>query len=150
MIADCGGEDKDFVFVMPPMVDMEVLGRRSPDVKALWGLGEEMRVLAFDRNAEDPFAGGAPEVRAAREVLGTAMVPVLLTGKDAPYLKQSLASYVGPPTQREPSWVEIVDRSSLNLADYVEPVMPSLAVSARIPGDVRLRLRVDQVSGWSH
>ena len=147
VVADCGGADKEFVFIMPPLVDHEVLRRRSPDVKALWDLGEGMRALAFDRSSNDPFADAPPEGQAAREALGTAMVPVMLAGKYADYLKPNLAIYAGPPTVRDASWVEIVDRSSLNLAEYVEPVMPDIAKSARVFGDVRLRLRADAVSG---
>ncbi|MDO8680667.1 MAG: hypothetical protein Q7R30_19290 [Acidobacteriota bacterium] len=83
VVADCGGADKEFVFIMPPLVDHEVLGRRAPDVKALWDLGGRMRALAFDRSSDDPFADATPEVQAAREALGTAMVPVLLAGRYA-------------------------------------------------------------------
>jgi hypothetical protein len=43
--------------------------------------------------------------------------------------------------------VEIVDRASLNLAEYVEPMMSPIAKSARVFGDVQLRLRADSVSG---
>jgi hypothetical protein len=37
------------------------------------------------------------------------------------YLKEQLTGYDGPPAQREPSWVEVLERASLSLATYVEP-----------------------------
>lgn len=147
VIADCGAAEREFVFAMPPMVDRHALSRRAPDVAALWALGARMRRLASDRKADDPFMDAMSDSRAAREALGTSIVPELLAGKYAPYLTPRLTGYAGPPTQLEPSWVEVVERSSLNLATYVEPVMPQMAISARVFGDVRLRIIAEPATG---
>jgi hypothetical protein len=147
VVADCDGVKRAFVFKMPPLIDRTVLRRRAPDVSALWDIGRRMRSLAGDRGASNPFEDSTPEGRSARETLGTSMVPDLLMGVYAGYLKQRLTAYIGPPIQREPSWVEVVERTSLSLATYVEPVMPPIAISARVFGDVRLRITADPVTG---
>jgi len=147
VIADCGAAEREFVFAMPPLVDREVLRRRSPDVAALWDLGARLRAVAMGSEADDPFAGATPEIRAAREALGTSIVPELLVGKYAIYLKRRLAGYTGPPAEWEPQWVEVVERPSLNLAMYVQPVMPAIAISARVFGDVRLKITAEPASG---
>ena len=129
------------------MVNVDTLRRRSPDVMALWELITRMQKITLQKEADDPFAGATPQERAAREALGTALVPFLRAGKYAEYLEPHLSKYTGPPTEREPSWSEIVDRASLNLVEYVEPVMQPIAISARMFGDVRVRLRADAASG---
>jgi TonB family protein len=43
--------------------------------------------------------------------------------------------------------VELVDEASWQFADYRPPIYPPIAFSARIHGDVRLRLEVDRVTG---
>ena len=147
VVADCDGADREFAFVMPPLIDRDVLRRRAPDVEALWDLGRRLRAVALGKNADDPFSGATEQDVAAREALGTTLVPFLRTGKYGAYLEKSLSTYVGPPPERTPSWVEIIDRATLHLVDFVEPVMHQIAISARVFGDVRVRLRVDPVSG---
>ena len=147
VVADCGGVDKEFVFTLPPMVDRKKLARRSPDVSALWNLGERLRAVAFDSRSTTPFETGTSESRREREARGTTIVPDLLAGRYAEYLKPTLTGYTGPPAQREASWVEVIDRASLKLDEYVEPVMPAIAKSARVFGDVRIKLRADAATG---
>jgi hypothetical protein len=147
VVADCGGRERVFVFKMPPLIDRAVLRRRAADVSALWDIGVRTRALASHSGASDPFEDSTPAVRAAREALGTSIVPDLLAGTYGDYLKQPLTGYTGPPIQREPSWVEVLERASLRLATYVEPVMPAIAISARVFGDVRLRITADPATG---
>lgn len=147
VVADCDGADRDFVFAMPPLIDRDVLRRRAPDVEALWDLGRRLRSVALGKDDDDPFSGATAQEVATRESLGTTLVPFLRTGKYGEYLEKSLSSYTGPPAERNPSWVEIVDRASLKIVDYVEPVMNPIALSARVFGDVRISLRVDSASG---
>jgi TonB family protein len=147
VVADCDGRDKEFVFGFRPKVDFDKLRRQSPDVSAIADLTERMRKITLQKDSDDPFEGATPQERAAREALGTTLVPFLRAGRYAEYLERSLSKYTAPPTEREPSWSEIVDRESLNLAEYVEPTMPPIAISARVFGDVRVRIRADTTSG---
>jgi len=147
VVADCDGRDKEFVFGFGPKVDYDKLRRQSPDVSAIADLTERMRKITLQKEGIDPFEGATSQERAARQALGTALVPFMRAGKYAEYLERNLSKYTGPPTEREPSWSEIVDRASLNLVEYVEPVMQPIAISARMFGDVRVRLRADAASG---
>jgi hypothetical protein len=154
VVAECGNSDKEFVFVMPPRIDHDQLRRNAPEVQDLWDLGHRMRAIALDRSPlpdlpfDNTFNSFVPEVRAARQALGTAMVPVLLSGKYKDYLVGAgLASYRRAPAVRDALWVEVVDLARLNLDEYVEPMMPPIARSGRIAGDVNLRLRVNATSG---
>lgn len=155
VVAECGKREKVFLFQMPPLVDYDELQREAPDVSALWALGRRMRALAFthrevdpDDPFDNPFGSYLPEVRTTQEALGTTLLPVLLNGAYEEYLRdQGFGSYRRAPTRREPAWVEVVDRASLNLVEYVEPIMPPIAISARLSGYVDLRLSVNAESG---
>lgn len=147
LIAQCGGKDRGFTRIQPPLVDDEALHRRAPDVAALWHLLPRLQQVALDSREPDPFAGASPAVQAQREALGTSLVPTLLGGRYGPYLTRVLADYTGPPAEREAVVPEVLERDSLPLAHYVRPVMPQIALSARVFGTVRLRLLVDRASG---
>jgi TonB family protein len=134
VVAECGGETREFVLEMPPVVDQDRLRRGSPDVGALFDLARRLRSVILASEAYD-------------EALGTALVPYLLSGKYSALLTPKLSSYTGPPAVREPRWSEIVERASLDLVEYVQPVMPPIAISARVAGDVRVRLTVDAGTG---
>ena len=147
LIAQCGGEDRGFTRISPPLVDDKVLHRRSPDVAALWDLLPRLQHVALDSREFDAFAGASPAVQAQREALGTSLVPTLLQGRYGPYLRRALADYTGPPAERDAVVPEVLERGTLPLAHYVRPVMPQIALSARVFGTVRLRLFVDRASG---
>ena len=147
LIAQCGGEERGFTRIAPPLVDDTVLHQRTPDVAALWDLLPRLQHLALDSREVDAFAGASPAVQAQREALGTALVPTLLQGRYGPYLRRVLADYTGPPAERDAVVPEVLERGTLPLAHYVRPVMPQIALSARVFGTVRLRLLVDRASG---
>jgi TonB family protein len=158
VVATCRGRVRRFVFdyFSKPGIDETTLKRLDPDVHALITLGE--RVVAR-------VDGSAPGV-AAQEALGTAAAADLLAGKyDDVYQgmcwdgkgkragclpafwTQVLGEYTGPPEQRGPLPVELVDRASWQFVHYVPPVFPSIALSARIHRDVRLLLEVQRSTG---
>lgn len=103
----------------------------------------------------------------ARETLGTALVPDLVSGKyefayrdacwnaernrtvrcEPNYFAWRLEGYTGPPAQRGPLPLRVVDHEKWQFVHYVPPVFPPIALSARVFGDVHLRLEVDSVSG---
>jgi TonB family protein len=146
VIAACGSRNKEFVRQMPPVVDDQLLLRQSPDVAALWDLLPRLRGLALGDSSYDPFASATADMQVQREALGTSLVPTLLAGPYGPYLSRLLTGYTGPPAQLE-AVGEVLDREGLRLVEYKPPRTPQIALSARIFGDVRLRLRVDDASG---
>ena len=103
----------------------------------------------------------------SREMLGTALVPDLVSGKyefayrdacwdadrnravrcEPNYFAWQLEGYTGPPTQRGPLPLRLVGHEKWEFVHYVPPVFPPIALSARLFGDVHLRLEVDPPSG---
>ncbi|HMB81013.1 MAG TPA: energy transducer TonB [Vicinamibacterales bacterium] len=153
VVAACQDGERVFVFQQPPMVNEKTLRRQAPDVAALWTLGRKARALATTRPDRDPLFGATDEERVAHEALGTSLVPELVSGKYdtlfriLSYVGRDLKAYTGSPAQREPLPVELVERDSLHLSTYVAPVMPPIALSARVFGDVRLRITVNPGTG---
>lgn len=166
VVATCGAKEKFFAFIQPPNVSETTLRRLAPDVADTWNLGDRLRGLVTT------LSGGSLDeateaVRAEQEALGMALLPELVSGKynaalpdrcwDATvgkatpcvpnYLAWQLRGYTGPPAHRGPLPLELVGRESLGLITYVPPVMPKIAISARVFGDVRLRLAVDRETG---
>jgi TonB family protein len=158
VVATCGGREQRFVFdyFSKPGIDEAALKRLDSEAHALFTVGE--RLVAR-------VSGSAPGV-ATQEALGTAAAADLLAGKyDGAYRDmcvdengkrtgcspafwtQVLGGYTGPPEQRGPLPVELVDRSSWQFVRYVPPLFPPIALSARIFRDVRLRLEVERVTG---
>lgn len=151
-VAACPTGERVFVFRMPPLVNTDKLRRQAPDVEALWEVGRKVRTLATPRVGREPFGDESPGARTAREAFGTSLLPELRSGRyDAAfpdhYFATLLDGYAAPPEQRGPLPLELVERDSLDLITYVAPVMPPIAVSARVFGDVRLRLTVNPDTG---
>jgi hypothetical protein len=63
------------------------------------------------------------------------------------YFAWQLDGYTGPPEQRGPLPIELVDRGSYQFIKYVPPEFPPIALSARVFCDVRVLLGVDRQSG---
>jgi TonB family protein len=63
------------------------------------------------------------------------------------FWSQVIGKYDGPPQHRGPLPIEMIDRESFTFTDYVAPEFPPIALSARVLGDVKVRLSVDGSSG---
>jgi len=158
VVAVCGGREQRFVFDSDQQADINgaALKRRDSDVHALWTLGERMA---------GRVSRPGPDV-AAEETLGTAAAADLVAGKydgafrdmcwdtsrkrvecSPGFWTQELGTYTGPPAQRGPLPAELADQASWQFVDYSPPAYPPIARSARVHGDVRLRLEVERVSG---
>lgn len=147
VVAECGRGDRELVSRTPPFPDRDALERQAPDVAAVWNILPRLRTLVLDSSGAATFEGATAEVMAQRVALGTTLVPAMLSGKYGEYLRPTLATYSGPPAGRHPTFVELVDADTLALQAYTAPVMPQIAISARVFGDVRLRLAVEPTDG---
>jgi TonB family protein len=100
------------------------------------------------RASDELSAALAPDVR---QTLGTSLVPELISTKYAAAFGDELAKrlkdYKGPPVERQPRFGTVVERDSLPFTRVVMPQIPQIALSARVFGDVHLRLTVDPNSG---
>jgi TonB family protein len=137
VVADCEGSERMFVHYAPPLMDTDKLQRIAPKVAALWKLGGHL-------------VGQGP-LSESTETLGTTYAPMLLSGKYTElvpdHFVKALKTYTGPPAFRGGPVAELAEREALPLTTYVPAVFPQIALSARIFGDVRLRLTLDPETG---
>ena len=143
VVANCDGHERVLNLEdTPPWVNFDTLNRTAPQVSALWNLSE----LAADMLPAD-LRTSVPE----QEALGTSLLPELRSTKYraafGDSLVQTLKGYTGPPAQRQMLPPEVLERDALPLITFVAPIWPPIALSARVFGDVRLRLTVDPETG---
>jgi hypothetical protein len=162
IVARCGSEERAFFFPWAQKVDRQKLERSNPRVATLWDTFGRVRRLAFGEFAMNP----EPRERQLEfERLGDTLVPELVSGKyqaayagescgDPPdagctanYLAWRLRGYNGAPAQRGPLPPELVEAASFRFSKYAPPVFPPIALSARIFGEVRLRITADPETG---
>ena len=145
VVADCDGQRRVLaLYDNAPWVNFETLQRREPTVWALWDLDARLSAGMLTANSEASDA--------AREALGTSLLPDLRSKKVRGRVrgrpgKNVLKGYTGPPTERELLPAEVLERDTLPLVAFVAPKYPPIALSARISGDVRLRLSVNTETG---
>lgn len=161
IVATCDGAERRLAFERPAAFgfDLARLGRSDRAVLQAWQL-----LLRASDDAVGPSRPDRPE-QETRETFGTTVVPDLVGGRyeaafrDAcwdgrravpchpNYFAWRLEGYAGPPAERGPRPVELVDHASWQFSGYVAPVFPPIALAARLFGDVRLRLVVDRATG---
>jgi TonB family protein len=162
VVAMCGGRERRLIFdydgknVGKPGIDEKKLRQVDSAVHALWTMGNRIA------SRVTPLAPG----EAVQEAQGTAAAAELLAGRydaaftdacrgergagarcEPSFWRQVIGKYDGPPQQRGPLPIEIVDRDSFKFTHYVAADYPPIALSARILGDVKVRLSVDGRSG---
>lgn len=159
VVATCGSRQRILSFPYTIEVDINKLHRQHPRVYALWNLNSHVRDRAFGKNFWLENVPAADEKK--YEDLGTALLPDLRSGKydagfDDPctgpkcgpsFLVSLLRGYTGPPANPDPSYVELEDASSLDLAKYVAPQFPAILKIAHGFGEVRLRVVADPRTG---
>lgn len=157
VVAMCDDTPRRFVidYDRKPNIDAAALRRRDRDVYGLWTLGDRIA---------SRVASSAPD-ETERERLGTLAAQDLVSGQydlafrdqcwnergarvrcSPPFWAQLLKSYAGPERSRMPQ-PELVEAARWQFSQYVAPAYPPIAMSARIAGDVRIRLMVDATSG---
>jgi TonB family protein len=162
VVASCDGKERRFPFVQQPgdRLDEVALERRDRTVSRVWTLTKAATEGSLIQGAERPD-------QEVREMLGTSLVPDLVGGKyefayrdacwdadrnravrcEPNYFAWRLEGYRGPPAERGPLPLRLVDHEKWQFVHFEPPVFPPIALSARISGDVHLRLEVDSVSG---
>ena len=158
VVAKCGSTTKVLRLPNPVELNWKALKRSNTDVSALWDTDYRIQTRAFGKHS--PFYEPSPDQERQMRDSGTILVPELVSGKyDAAYhgdmcgyhkcegyLAQELTAYTPPPNE-DPLVVELLEASSLHLAKYVVPVLTPIARTARIEGDVRLKLATNQETG---
>jgi TonB family protein len=162
VVGVCDGQERRLIFdydgknAGKPGIDEKKLRRVDAAVHALWTMGNRIA------SRVSPLA----PTEATQEEQGTAAAADLIAGRyDAAFAdacwdqhragatckpsfwSQVIGTYDGPPQQRGPLPVEMIDRESFKFTHYVSPEFPSIAMSARILRDVKVRLSVDGGSG---
>lgn len=159
IVAKCGIQEKEFDFPYPVEVDQKALKGSNPDVSRLWDTFYRVYEAALGKNFS--FGTAAPEQQRAMQDLGAKLVPELVSGKyqmayngsqcdghDCDnYLAWQLKSYSGAPERYDPAVATLLDESSLHLTKYVAPVVPLIAKTAHVYGDVHLRITADRQTG---
>jgi hypothetical protein len=161
--AQCGDEKRVFSLPLDEDLDQRALKRSSPRVSELETMFDRVHRRVFGKSFS--LVPQTAQQQQEMETLGAALVPELTSGKYnvgfepwkcldqsgkncvPNYLAWRLRGYrLVPPSERRPK-PELLDAASFHLTAYVAPVYPSIAESARISGDVQLRLIVDRETG---
>jgi Gram-negative bacterial TonB protein C-terminal len=160
IVLSCSSQERAFGFPYPEEVDMKALQRRNPRVSELWALNYKVRGQAFGEQFS--FQNLPPDKEKEAEDLGTKLLPELVSGKfeagfsdhdcanqkcDSNYLAWRLKEYAGPPANRDPSSVELINAAALHLVHYDLPPFPALAKQTRLFGEVRLKIFPDAHTG---
>jgi TonB family protein len=160
VVATCGTEERVFRSPYNVFVDWKALERRNASVFRLFDMFQRVKNRAFGSFWFSEALVPEPEL----ETIGATLVPEVISGKydaafkgfecfDQPdkkcvpnYLGWLLKNYKIPANDRGPK-IELLERTSLQLTKYVPPVYPPIAESARVAGDVRLRITRDRGTG---
>lgn len=160
VVATCGARQKEFDFPYPADVDQQRLKDSNPEIDSLWDTYYRVYQQAFGESFS--FNSLAPDREKQMTELGTMLLPDLRSGKYQRayegtkcggghrcdnYLAWRLKGYSATPQPYDPATVTLVNASALPLIKYVPPIMPRLAMLARIYGDVRLRILVEAQTG---
>jgi hypothetical protein len=159
IVAECGTKEKVFDFPHPEEVERKVLKRLSPQVSGLWDTGYRIHRRAFGKNFD--FDEASPAQEKKMEELGTKLVPELISGKYQTayadsgcgghdcdnYFAWQLRGYTEAPKPYNPFAITLLNAASLHLVQYVSPIMPPIAGTAHVYGDVRLRIVADPKTG---
>jgi TonB family protein len=162
VVAVCDGRERRIVFdydgtnARKPAIDEKKLRRVDQSVHALWTMGNRIA------SRVSPLA----PAEAVQEEQGTAAAAELIRGRydaavadacwnergagarcEPNFWSQVIGKYDGPPKHRGPLPVEMIDRDAFAFTHYVAPEYPPIAMSARVLGDVKVRLSVDLGSG---
>jgi TonB family protein len=140
-------------------VDQERLSQSNPEVSHLWDTYRRI----YDQSFGEGFSFNKLTQEQEKQMteLGTKLLPDLKSGKYQRayegskcgeghrcdnYLAWRLQGYTEAQPY-DPATVTLLDATALHLIRYVPPVVPRLAMLARIYGDVRMRIQVEPETG---
>lgn len=159
LVATCGNTPRKFDFPYPAEVDETTLQSTIPEIWELWDTSNRVIQRTFGKGFS--FNALSSEKETEMEQLGTRAVSELISGKYQAayagakcgnqecgnYLAWQLKGYIEAPREISPSVVTLQEANSLPFTHFVLPVMPWIALVARVSGDVRLRIFVDHQTG---
>jgi TonB family protein len=160
IVAKCGTEERLFKLPYPERVDFKALKRNDSGVARLWGLASDVSHRAFGK--EFSFYDVTADRDREFQELGAKLVPDLASGiYDRGFWEEAcpeggcaalsltalLKLYKGPIEEQDPAFVDLMDATSLHLANYSQPRFPAIAQTARVSGDVVLRISANPQTG---
>jgi len=165
IVAQCGHTEKLFGLPFPEALDMAVLERKAPKVAGLYGLESELYKRAFGNN--DVFYHLTPAEDIELQRLGASLVAELKAGMyDLGFADENsrklcggvspcalgltrhlLEGYEGPGHKPHEPTVTLFEPEHYQLAKYVAPDYPRLAMVAQIEGKVEVEIYVDSTRG---
>ena len=148
IVAACDARERLLEFPQDITLDWKALERRDPPIASAGLLFSRLRERAFGKDFS--FDTKDPQERRRQDDLGLAAVPDLLSPRFQTVLgstfTQQLTGYTGPPS-RELLPADLLERADLKFDTYVPVPVPQIAMTARVTGDVRLRVSVDRFTG---
>ena len=164
IVAQCGAKRSNLRLIDPRIVQPFIAGQFSTGLRDLWELRSRVIDRAFPNRA--PWDAGSAADDFRRQEVGARVIPELVKGKYDQGLRQAcnprfggcqsrtfrelLEDYQGPRDVAELATItapRLLDADRFVFAKYADPIYPALAKSARIQGQVELRLIVDPLTG---
>lgn len=159
IVANCSTGQKEFDFPYPVEIDQKRLERSDPSVSKLWDTSYRIWHHVFRNNFS--FTARTPDQEREWDELGTQLVPLLTSGKYQAafagnkcgdhdcdnYLAWWLKGYTQAPKPYDPLVATLLDPDSFHFIKYIAPIVPMIAATAHVYGDVRLRISADQQDG---
>jgi TonB family protein len=164
IVAQCGSSLVSLGLPMSQRVDLERLQRAEPQTAHLWELASEIADRTFgpqdvfhDRTDADDLilqragAGLAPELASGRYDVGLAAAVKGNVGTwRSPSFRSLLERYRGPvnTTESGSGYVSrLLNAQEFHFSHFVPPKYPTLAMQARVQGQVALRLTLNAATG---
>lgn len=160
IVAKCGTKETLYELPDQDLLKFEALRRADARIAALWDLKDDVEDRAFGKDFA--FAKATAEQNKERQEMGAKFVPEILAGKfDSGFsdracafaecrdhnAESALQGYRGPIDDKDPTFVELLNASSLHLAKFDLPSYPWEAQRALVQGEVRLRIFFDPSTG---
>jgi len=164
VVAQCGASSVVLALPMSASVNLKRLQRDHPPIARLWDLYSEIVKSAF--GSGNSFYDREQEIDLSLQPAGERLVPQLRSGRydaglaaaetadgdgrGASTFTSMLKDYRGPLNPAEASGrpvPQLLHAEAYRFSNFVTPMYPSLAASARIQGKVELQLTAEPVTG---
>jgi hypothetical protein len=149
VVAICRGRESVLSMPENKIIDYEALRRRDSLVVAVSDVFNHVKNTVF--GGEVNFWESTPEQSRRREALGLAVIPEIESGRYRAVIHLRATNELTIDAAKrhlelKPE-AELLERASLRFESYRPANIPAIGVSARVFGDVRLKLAVDRETG---